>query len=205
MDMKKAYVVGILAVACGCSTVDRDLRYSMTQRMGFGDQPIFENILMGVPFSPPDSIRDAPSVPQLTEAEFTKIQLTDVSEAFVWGARGQDREGSVAYVFDRDGDGDLSDEELVATPDNGTVEIRWRTVLPESHGPGARQTGFDLRVLLHPSGRAEMQVDNLRETELQVGEEILRVGIQRLTGNAFLAFADADGDGTYDHPSRGGC
>ena len=42
-------------------------------------------------------------------------------------------------------------------------------------------------------------------SELQVGEEILRVGIQRLTGNAFLAFADADGDGTYDHPSRGGC
>ncbi|MEM8489116.1 MAG: TlpA disulfide reductase family protein [Bacteroidota bacterium] len=160
-------------------------------------QAMLQDIFLGFDFQPQSAFSEAPSVSNVA-LMYSKVRMTAATTGHFWSARGKTAGGQLFYLFDRNDNGELRDEDPVLLPDSGMVYVEWPMRRIESDASPAKIATLDIRVRIHANANAEWQINTLWEATLHAKEEDLQVGIVRLTDNQFLAFADVDGDGVYE-------
>lgn len=139
----------------------------------------------------PRSVRKIPA--SLARVEYAEILLSDTAK--LPGLRGIDASGAVVYLFDRDGDGDLTNDAPVAFGDEGGPRSA-RIPIAYQDAVRGRPATKTTELVLEESrpGRVEFYSNDLWRTSLRHGGEALDVALQRWP----FVFMDVKLDGSFD-------
>jgi ubiquinone/menaquinone biosynthesis C-methylase UbiE/thiol-disulfide isomerase/thioredoxin len=165
------------------------LRREALDRSGLPITPIQGILVFGD--AAPRGILKVPA--SLVSVGYAEIVLSETAKLL--GLRGTDASGAAAYVFDRNGDGDLANDAPIAFdreggPGTAVVTIAYRDLI---RGKPVPKTA-ELVLQEGRAGRIEYHFNELWRASLRNGAETLEVALQRWP----IIFMDAKFDGSYD-------